>query len=349
MKKACCVSMALAGLIAFVSTGHADTVVSSSSASSADDDPNVRYDPDGVPLSVTEKKSARATPEEIAADRKVRAQAELDKDWLLRAYEKQLQTHSTTSTSVDKNANPYQEVTANKDLAKLAGLTDYQADPTATTTDEPLFRTKDGAGDHVASQLRPGSASSAPLLKNAPFGSSFLTPLVSPISAPDAAGIKNFYASLPDAAVAPFNGSTPAPQLKPRTSIIPDPTDNDIETPGMIAAKSDPLSDVNTADPSLDMLPGESLEHAKAHQDNSESLLQLPIAMDADQLHRVQANYLNPPIAKAANPNQPTITISTKPTTPPLENYHEVVPITQMPIIAPTRSPIANPYDILNR
>src|SRR5882762_9970537 len=103
MKKACCVSMAMAGFIAFVSTVHADTA---NITPPADDDPDVRYDPDGVPLNITQKKPQRATPEEMAAGRKAREQASLDKDWLLRAYEKQLQTHSSTSTAVDRNANP---------------------------------------------------------------------------------------------------------------------------------------------------------------------------------------------------------------------------------------------------
>ena len=323
----------MVGLVVIVSTARADTTY----ATPSDDDPDLRSDPDGVPLNVTQNRFQRATPEQIAADRKARQAAALDKDWMLRAYEKQLQTHAETSTAMDRSANPYQEISANQDL------TDYHND---SANDEPLFRTKDSAA-HGASALRPGS--NPPLLKSAAFGSSFLTPLVTPLGATDAAGIKNFYASLPDASVAPFNGSTPAPELHARTSIIPDPTDNDIETPGMIAAKKDPLTDPATLDTEIDSLPGESLAHARAHQDNSESLLQLPIVMDAEQLHREQASYLAPPTARPLGPNQTTAATPAKPTVAPLENLHEPVPISQMPVINPVRAPIANPYDILNR
>ena len=344
MKKVCCVSTILAGLIAFASAARADNTIT---PTSTDDDAAVQVDADGVPLNITQK-SQRATPQEIAADRKARAQAALDKDWLVRDYEKQLQTHSATSTALDRTANPYQEVIADRDLANLAGLTDYHTD---SASDEPLFRTKDAQADHGnGAALRPGSSSAAPMLKSAPFGSSFLTPQVTPMGAPDAAGIKNFYSSLPDAAMAPFNGSTPAPELHARTSVIPDPTDNDIETPGMIAAKNDPLTDPATLNPGLDMLPGESLEHAKVHQDNSEALLQLPIAMDAEQLHRSQASYLNPPVAKSALPTTTSSTATQpKPPTPLPDDSEQAVPASQMPVISPIRAPIANPYDILNR
>ncbi len=186
-------------------------------------------------------------------------------------------------------------------------------------------------------------------MSSGPFGSSFLTPLVTPISAPDAAGIKNFYASLPDASVAPFNGSTAAPQLQARTSIIPDPTDNDIETPGMIAAKNDPLVQPGLSDAELEMLPGESLAHAKAHQDNSESLLQLPIAMDAEQLHRAQADYLAPPAPKSAPSKQQTADTAIKPPTTPRDDPEQPIQGKEMPVITPVRAPLGNPYDILNR
>ena len=334
--------MAMAGLMAFVSCVHADPT----SGSGRDDDPNLQYDRDGVPLNITMQKVQRATPTEIAADRKAREEAALEKDWLLRAYEKQLQTHSVTSTAVDRDANPYQEISGNKDLAKLAGLTDYHND---AASDEPLYRTKDASANQGAVGLRTGSATSSPFLSSAPFGSSFLKPLVTPISAPDAAGIKNFYASLPDASVAPFNGSTPAPQLHARASIIPDPTDNDIETPGMIAAKNDPSVEPGLSDADLDILPGESLKHAKAHQDNSESLLQLPIVMDADQLHRAQADYLTPPAPKGGAPNPSTAAAPVKPPPTREEDPEAPVQASQMPMIMPGGAPLGNPYDILNR
>ena len=71
--------------------------------------------------------------------------------------------------------------------------------------------------------------------------------------------------------------------------------------------------------------------------------------MDAEQLHRAQATYLNPAVPKSATTGQASTANPAPAPAPPLENLHEPVPISQMPVINPVRPPIANPYDILNR
>jgi hypothetical protein len=353
MKKVRYVCAATFGLIALAGVAQADpdTTDSATVMTSPEDAPTVHYDPDGVPLAVTEKQPRRATPEQIAAYRKEMAKAAADKDWLLRAYEKQLQTHEAAGTTATEfsNANPYAEFSANKDLAKLAGLPDLQDDD---ADEKPLPRTGNDASDHSSAGLHPGSS---PLSTRAPasqpFGSSFLRPMITPLSAPDAAGLSNFYSSLPVAGLTPYyatDPSTPAPPVPARASVVPDDTaDHDIDTPGMIAAEKDPLADPNTSDLTLDVLPGESVEHAKAHQDNTDALLQLPQAMDADEFHRAQESELNPPVPKNALANQSAAPTPAPPK--PADDYDAPVPISKFPTIAPVHAPIANPYDILNR
>jgi hypothetical protein len=341
MMKARYFLVAVLGFFAFASVTRADPPPL---MTPADDDPNIRFDPDGVPLNVTKKAAARATPEEIAAYRKQQDQAAADKDWLLRTYEKQLQTHDVTSSTEDQRANPYQELSLNKDLAKLAGLPslqDYDADG------RPLSRAGDAPSGHTDAELHPGSTS--PKQDAGLFGSTFLRPMIMPLGAPEAAGLGNFYATLPVAGLSPFYGANPPSRAPARAPVRPDdPTDIDIETPGMIAAEKNPLADPSTSDLTLNVLPGESIDHAKAHQDNY-SKLQLPILMDADQMHRAQAADLNPPVAKKADGADQTATAAPAPDKAKLPDYDVPVPISQLPVITPIRAPIADPYDILNR
>ena len=115
----------------------------------------------------------------------------------------------------------------------------------------------------------------------------------------------------------------------------------------MTAEKKDPLADMSSADLTLDILPGESIEKARAHQDNFKAELALP--MDADQLHRQQAATTKPAtVAKAATdkPAQPT---PPPDPTKPADDPDAPTPVSQVPQINPVRAPIANPFDILRR
>jgi hypothetical protein len=342
MKKGCSLSAAILGFIAFACVAPADPTEPTGPDGG---DPNIRYDRDGVPLTVTQKQADRATPEQIAAARKQQIQAALDKDWLLRGYEKQLQARAAASANQDPSANPYLEISANKDLARLAGMPDLEADD----SDKPLLHATEEQPDRPAATLHPGSTQ--PQAETGPFGSSFLRPMITPLSAPEAAGLNNFYASLPVAGLSPFYGNpqTQGPAPASRVSVIPDETkDDDIDTPGMIAAEKNPLQDPSTSDLTLDVLPEESIEHARAHQDNSEALLQLPVAIDADQLHRAQAASLNPPVAQSIGAQQTAATApAAKPT--PVEDQDEPMQAAKIPVINPVRAPIASPFDILNR
>jgi hypothetical protein len=125
----------------------------------------------------------------------------------------------------------------------------------------------------------------------------------------------------------------------------------DIETPGMIAAEKDPLAQADpvaqtdSADLSLDMLPGETVAEAKKHQEN-ENKLELALPMDATQLHKAQAVTLSAPTP--ANAIQPTpVTTPTKPA--PIVDQNAPIPVSHEHQITPIRGPIASPFDILNR
>jgi hypothetical protein len=283
-------------------------------------DPNLQYDADGVPVSIMKPKAPRLSPAEIAALHKQQVQAAQDKDWLVRDYEKQLKMNSSAD---EQSSNLYYQLSANKDLAKLAGLPDIDDDGTTDTNVQPVHNT-------TAMRTHATGATAQP-------AGSALKPFITPMGAPAVVGLPNFYATLGGA-----SGATPAKApTSSRTSVIEDPTD--IETPGMIAAQKNPNPD--TLDLTLDVLPGESVDHARAHQDNDQ-LLTLPLPPGAEQLHRAQAVALNPD-GLAPLPVTPTTPAQPKPM--PVNDEDAPLPVSKTPVLSPVRAPIGNPYDILNR
>jgi hypothetical protein len=301
-----------------------------------EENPYAQADPDGVPIAVT-RPQKKATQEEVEALHKAQVEAELNKNWLLRSYEQQLQNHDAADPAhSNKDSNLYYQLSSDKELAKLAGIP--YLDPTlhdGSTT----FRTSTDHPDSGTVSLRtdPSSAptpTADPEAAKAP--KSIFQPLVTPLGAPDAAGLHNFYSSLPVAMTPPFAGTGPTQPAPAPTSETPD-----IDTPGMVAAEKDPLMDKSSYDLTLDILPGETPEQAREHQENN-SKLELPEAPDADQLHREQAAALTPLGA--------TKTVSLAPVVKPAPiDFDAPLPVNKIPPISPVRGPIANPYDILNR
>jgi hypothetical protein len=297
--------------------------------------PYTQVDPDGVPLAVTQPNQKQLSPEEIGELREAQAQAARDKNWLLRSYEQQLQKNVSNSTQ-EPNANLYFQLSSNKDLAKLAGLPDLDPEKGDGTLS---YRVPSGPGPAPL----PSDASSTP--REAPLShGNFFKPLVTPLSAPDAAGLHNFYSFLPAPAVEPFYGRLPQKSAVPAAPS--EDSFSDLETPGLIAAKNNPLADPDVSDLNLEVLPGESIEQARAEQENNNNL-QLPLALDADQLHREQAGALNVPSPPkiAQTPAKSPEPVKTVPTQDP----DAPIPVSQVPQISPVRPPIANPFDILNR
>jgi hypothetical protein len=333
MKKARCVSAALLGLLILAIAAKADP-----SDSSSDNNPSTQYDADGVPVSVTQPQPIHLSPEDTAAIRKEQEQSARDKNWLLRGYEQQLQ-NSAANSSQDQSANLYYQLSSNKDLARLAGLPALDLDNGDGTLSHQTGADHAGPSAAALRADAPSATRSGALSFNNHLG-----PLITPLSAADAAGLHNFYSPLPVAAVSSFYGSLPEKSAMPASTQSEDHLD--IETPGMIASEKNPPGDTSTLDLTLDLLPGESSEQARAHQDNNNSL-QLPLAMDADQLHKKQAAAMSVPglpnaaqTAKAAPPPAKAV---------PTEDPDAPVPVSQEPQINPVRAPIANPFDILDR
>jgi len=327
------------------------TIGASADPSTSDpaDDPYASYtksDADGVPLSVTRPQPQRLSPEAIRAIHKQLEQAALDKNWLLRNYEQQLQAHAAANSSGEQDTNLYYQLSSNKELAKLAGL---PALDTGSPDSKTPFRTGATPSDQASVTLRGDASSTSTATSGSPSHGNLFKPLVTPLGAPDAAGLHNFYSSptLPFSMPSPLSSSPPQPPPAPKTDTSSD--SSDIETPGMIAAEKNPLADTSAPDPdlTLDILPGESIEHAKAHQDNT-TLLELPLPMDANQLHKAQALALSvPTVPSLANTAQASASAPVKAV--PINDADAPMPVSKVPQINPVRAPIANPYDILNR
>jgi hypothetical protein len=331
MKMACYLSIATVGLF-FAATGaNADPSVSDPS-----DNPDLQCDPDGVPLSVTQPQSQQLSAEELKAARKQEEKAALNKDWLLRNYERQLQAHVPANSTGDQDANLYYELTSNKELARLAGLS--ALDPDGQDGASP-YRTGAAHSDRDAVTLRSDASSTS--TGNFSSQGNLFKPLITPLSSPDVAGLHNFYSPLPVSMASPLSGF---PKTSPASRTDQSQDSSDMETPGMVAAEKNPLTDTSAFDLSLDMLPGETVEQARAHQQNNMNL-ELPLPMDADQLHKEQAAALSVPGASKTAQIAAPAPIKTVPT----EDPDAPLPVNKALQINPVHAPIANPYDILDR
>jgi hypothetical protein len=340
MKRGCYVWAGVLGLSLIAFRAQADPTDPSDDSSS--DSNYLRYDADGVPLSVTQSHGPKLSADEINAVKKQQDREDQDKNWLLRGYEQQLHSHADSNSADDQGANLYFELTSNKELARLAGLQPWDSGASESLT----YRT----GASVSQRTAPLRADASRTTGMSSQRNLF-RPLITPLSAADAAGLHNFYSPIAPSTVAPFYAnaasSNPAPTPSRDTRVeTEDPAD--IETPGMVAAERDPLADPSTSDLTLDVLPEESIDHARAHQDNYNDVDQLPAPMDAAQLHKEQSASLQVP--GASNPAKAASANAVPPkATPVTEDPEAPMPVSTVPQITPVRAPIANPFDILNR
>jgi hypothetical protein len=300
----------------------------------ADNDNSVytETDADGVPISVTHPELKPATDAQIAAQRRQLERAAWDKDWLMRAYQKQLQARAASGN--DSN-NLYFQLTSNKELARASGLPDLSSTKSAATPSDTVH--SDFNSSTSATNKLPSGAPAETHLARPSY-----QPFISPLSSPEAAGLHNFYSSLPVTMLPPLSGTNPVAPAPSAVTAKEDPDSNAIETPGMLAAEKN-----KGADLTLDILPGETLQQAKAHQDNN-SQLTPPSALTVDQLHKQQANSLS----VAGPPRALPVTASTPPQVNkpiPIDDSDAPTPASKLTPISPVRSPISNPYDILNR
>lgn len=331
--------VALLGLYLAAPGASADPI-----SSTPDDSAYAQDDADGVPLVVRQRQPQQLSPEQIEAIHKRQGQAAQDKDWLVRGYEQQLQTHPAVNSAQDQNSNLYYELGANKELAKLAGLPVLSLDgaDSASTVSSRAGTPSSEQGTNLRSD---DSSTEA-----APTHDPLFRPLFSSSAAPKASGSHSLYSPLSFSltpTISFFGKQTPRTRPQPKTDQSDD--SSDLDTPGLVAAEKDPLMDMSNTDLTLNVLPGETADEAKARQE-SNNTVELPLPMDADRLHEAQAAALSVPGAPTGtNPAQ------TQPTVPPIVKPVQVddqdtpLPVSKVPPINPVRSPIANPYDILDR
>jgi hypothetical protein len=202
----------------------------------------------------------------------------------------------------------------------------------------------------VLTPSKPGPASlgadGSPAVATNPFLHSYdLKPLIPPMNAPGTASQHNFYAPVPVTLPAPVFGSASQTADAPKTDQSQDSTD--IETPGMIAAEKNPLSDADTHDLTLEILPGETVEQAKADREKNTEKLELPLPMTADLLHKAQSALLT--LQNPTTSAQIPVAAPAPAKTFPTEDPNAPIPVSKEPLIIPIRAPIADPYDILDR
>jgi hypothetical protein len=226
------------------------------------------------------------TQGEIEAYLQRQAEAAKNKDWLVRGYEQQLESRRGKNDA-DQSTNLYYELSTDKELAKLAGLPTLElpADAPVTTP-----RTGVNDSDNGALVLRE-DPSQKTAKSNQPDIAAF-KPLINPKDPALINTWNNPYASLPYEASPSYDAtrlfspdnstqdnSTTADST-PKTSDVNIPTT--METPGLIASQSDPLSkdiavDLSTGFSQQDSLPQDSFELGppKAPPDTDASQLQL--------------------------------------------------------------------------
>ena len=293
--------------------------------------PYIQSDGDGVPLIITTRQS-QSESDSSAADQ----QQAKNKDWLVHGYEHAMQSHRSDSSNGDSSGGAsndlYYQLSSNKDLARLAGL------PTTDDSDDATKSLRTGAtpSGHSAIGLRQEAAPASTFSPN-----SFMKPFLSPMNAPINAGAQSFYNPLPFALPSSLLGGGQSARSRSADQSL---SSTDLETPGMVAQEKDPLTDAN--DPTIDALPGESPEQARAHQDNY-SKLELSLPMNSDEFHKQQTAALTPSVPSKTTKTTATAMNAPQPPTPPNTDA-DPLPVNTIPI-TPMRSPIANPFDILNR
>jgi hypothetical protein len=290
------------------------------------DNPYSQFDPDGVPLAIAQpsmRKRGGPTEADMQNARKREEQAVVDSNWLLSAYEEQLRLHNGPASA--STTDLYLKLSMNKDLAKLAGLPVTPSDP-----DQAQPSTEEKPKARPLAALRP-----------APESDSLFKPFITPLSSTALGSTFTASTLFSQDSLLGFNNSAPV-HPKPRAPRVSADT-TEMDTPGAVADR-DAVPEPPAADLTLDLLPGESVEHARAA---AEANGQPAVLMNADQLHLQQSAQLKPALPKNAKPaakvaEQPPVA---KPVPP------DELPMTvgQGAQVTPVHAPIANPFDILNR
>jgi hypothetical protein len=290
----------------------------------------VGKDPDAVPKAF-EPKPQQMTPAMRAMRIESLKKAAASKDWLVRAYEQQIQARASGKQNDGDNHNLYAELSGDKDLAKIAGIDPEDFTPTPDLIDYHA----DTHGGKSDAQLRDDpvaqAAASPPLAPSKSFfpSSSFLeeTRAAAPYAAPSPIfSPDNGPFSL---SIAPDErDAEPAPQLHLRPA---DPGALDI--PGLTAEEDNPAlrdhPELNSDD-----LTGQ--DHHLTLTTPAASL-ETPPTTDLENVQRLHQAALLPP---GQTPKKPVVVEAPKVPAPSDTEQMVPDPGTQ-------RSHVDDPFDIL--
>ena len=288
----------------------------------------VGKDPDAVPKAF-EPKPQQMTPAMRAMRIENMKKAAASRDWLVRAYEQQIQARASGRQSGGTDHNLYTELSGDKDLAKIAGidpedfnatpdLIDYHADTHGGKSDAQL-RADTAAQAAAAPSLAPPKSFilSSSFLQDTKAAMPYAAP--SPIFSPENGPLS----LLPDE-----RDSEPAPPIRVRQA---DPGVLDI--PGLTAEESDPAlrdrPELNNDD-----LTGES-HHLTLSPPTSP--LETPPTTDLENVQRLHQTSLLPP---GQTPKKPVVVEAPK--VPAPSATEEMVPDP-----GSQRSHVEDPFDIL--
>jgi len=278
------------------------------------------------------------TPEQLEA---IRQKKDHDANWLFYGYQEQMESRSSSNGTSDNTNNLYLQLSSDKYLAQIAGIPynppkKDEGDPSTLT---PRTGSTDPKTKKNSASLRDDSSSKddkdGDKKKSKFLHNDLFKPAIHPITASRDIGLGN------------INGLTPDTDLQKLT--IPDDkskTDVDslsLETPGLTAARKDPSSTRAAWDSNLELLPGESIDHALAHQDPL-AISQPPTGSSITQLQNQQKNILNPPVAPGFAQTAPPIALSPLVTMPDLTPNRPAAPTS-----TPAHPRIADPRDFLDR
>jgi hypothetical protein len=329
MKSAQCLTFFLTVSLGLASTARADMQSDYEQREAAAE--AAGHDPDIGPLPET---TARTDSEEArtAAAKKHKAKDDAD-NWLVNAYEQQLEAHATADGQSDKN-NMYARIAADPEMAKLAGISSIALDGDSASMSVPSNSSKTLdlhtglSSGNSGLMLRPDPTlrdSSIP----APAVTSF-QPLITPLSSTEAAGLHNFYGDIG------VNASSDV-----SASITPAADERDagmLDTPGMTAAAKNPNLSTEE-DFTLGLLPGETPGEERVHHDLA---LELPPTGNVQRLEKQEIVALSVPGQKPKT--VVPASVNAAPVKPPPSDTSEMVPD-----VSPIRARVADPFDILNR
>ncbi len=287
------------------------------------------------------------TPQEQAAAVEKRQQ---EQNWLQNSYQQEVSSRAAAETGQELPGSVYDRIAADPDLARLAGIKPLQTDnfskpslKTSANSSQPILQLRpDGSSDDADSGA-PANAKTAK--KNAP-----LKPFLTPLSAPEAAGLHDFYANLPAAETAKTAQPSQLDQLAAVMKAGDDTkTGSTVDVPGLTGAQGRSESETAKADdtdltrPASDMLPDASFAPDKKTTPASSFVAEAVAPSTASaQLQKEQVAQMSPPRPPEVEPPAPISPLLLNPA-------FDQKPVGALSPADFSKPKIADPFDILNR